>query len=92
MGDCARARLRKWPKFIKHIQDIARANSPVSKFELAADAIVTGDLPALISLLRENPKLAPGAFDLRSRSASDSLRSGQWVEDFRQKTPKNIVE
>src|SRR5262245_15557986 len=47
-----------WPKFIKHIEETARANSPVSKFELAADAIVTGDLPALNRLLTENPELA----------------------------------
>ena len=40
-----------WPKFIKHIEEMARASSPVSKFELAADAIVTGDLPALDRLL-----------------------------------------
>src|SRR5215469_15829151 len=46
-----------WPKFIKHIQEIVRANSSVSKFELAADAIITGDLPALNHLLRENPEL-----------------------------------
>src|SRR5207249_12018216 len=32
-----------WPKFAKHIQQIVRIDSPVSRFELAADAIVTGD-------------------------------------------------
>src|SRR5262245_49384418 len=46
-----------WPKFIKHIQETARANSQVSKFELAADAIMTGDLAALNRLLRESPEL-----------------------------------
>jgi len=29
-----------WPKFIKHVQEVTRANSPISRFELAADAIV----------------------------------------------------
>src|SRR5262245_46964624 len=36
-----------WPRFVKHIQEVVRANSPVSQFEIAADAIVTGDVSAL---------------------------------------------
>src|SRR5437763_905020 len=31
-------------KFAKHLEALAHANSPVSKFEDAADAIVSGDL------------------------------------------------
>src|SRR6185369_15922942 len=46
-----------WPKFVRHIQALAQADSPVTKFELAADAIVTGDLVSLKRLLRENPEL-----------------------------------
>jgi len=81
-----------WPKFIKHIQQIARANSPVSIFELAADAIVTGDLPALSRLLRENPELAR-ARSTRSHGAPlIHYVAANGVENFRQKTPKNIVE
>src|SRR5690242_362475 len=41
-----------WPKFVKHIQELVRADSAVSRFELAADAIVTGDLQGLKRLLR----------------------------------------
>jgi hypothetical protein len=44
-----------WPKFVKHIEALTREKSPVSQFELAADAIVTGDAAALERLLRENP-------------------------------------
>src|SRR6266571_7996291 len=44
-----------WPRFVKHIQELVRSDSPVSRFELAADAIVMGDLLALKRLLRENP-------------------------------------
>jgi hypothetical protein len=80
-----------WPKFIKHIQEIARANSPVSKFELAADAIVTGDLPALISLLRENPELARARSTRAHGAPLIHYVAANGVEDFRQKTPKNIV-
>src|SRR5262245_61661037 len=46
-----------WPRFVKHIQELVRANSPVSNFELAADAIVTGDVTALKRLLAENLEL-----------------------------------
>src|ERR1051325_11364359 len=46
-----------WPKFVKHIEALTRADSPVSKFELAADAIVNGGVTALKRLLRENPEL-----------------------------------
>src|SRR5262245_48601142 len=33
-----------WPKFARHVEGLARANSPVSVFEAAADAIITGDV------------------------------------------------
>src|SRR5256885_15705245 len=42
-----------WPKFVKHIQELARTDSPVSSFELAVEAIVTGDVAVLSRLLRE---------------------------------------
>jgi len=81
-----------WPKFIKHIQEIVRVDSPISKFELAADAIVDGNLPALERLLRENPILSR-ARSTRSHGAPlIHYVAANGVEDFRQKTPKNIVE
>src|ERR1700678_207145 len=46
-----------WPKFAKHLEALARKNSSVSRFEAAADAIVTGDAKALERLLREDPLL-----------------------------------
>ncbi len=36
-----------WPKFAKHLEALARASSPVSKFEAAVDAIVSGDAARL---------------------------------------------
>ena len=81
-----------WPKFIKHIEEAARANSRVCKFELAADAIVTGDLLALDRLLAENPEL-PQARSTRAHGAPlIHYVAANGIEDFRQKTPKNIVE
>src|SRR5438876_8332254 len=43
-----------WPKFVTHIEGLQRANSSVSKFERAVDAIVSGDAATLGRLLREN--------------------------------------
>jgi ankyrin repeat protein len=81
-----------WPKFAKHIEARTRANSSVSQFELAADAVVNGDVAALQRLLRENPEL------IRERSTREHQAtllhyvSANGVEDFRQKTPKNALE
>jgi hypothetical protein len=81
-----------WPRFIKHIHEIVRVNSEVSKFELAADAIVTGDLPTLNRLLRENPELARARSTRAHGAPLIHYVAANGVEDFRQKTPKNIVE
>src|ERR1043166_7621926 len=40
-----------WPKFGRHLQALAREQSLVSQFEAGADAIVSGDSPALERLL-----------------------------------------
>lgn len=81
-----------WPKFAQHLDDLARATTPVSQFEAAVDAIVAGDHATLATLLREHPELA------RARSSRDHgstllhYVSANGVEDFRQKTPANIVQ
>jgi ankyrin repeat protein len=81
-----------WPKFAKHLEGLARANSPVAKFEAAVDAIVNGDLARLKKLLGENPKLARARSTFEHRSILLHYVSANGVEDFRQKTPQNIVE
>jgi hypothetical protein len=81
-----------WPKFTKHLEAIGQSSSSASRFEAAADAIVSGDLPALRRLLREDPKL------IRARSAREHgatllhYVAANGVEGYRQKTPPNIVE
>jgi ankyrin repeat protein len=81
-----------WPKFVKHLEGLTRANSPVSKFELAADAIVTGDTVTLSKLLSENSELVHARSTREHRSTLLHYVSANGIEDFRQKTPKNIVE
>ncbi|MBA2527816.1 MAG: hypothetical protein H0V18_18850, partial [Pyrinomonadaceae bacterium] len=81
-----------WPKFTKHLEALARASSPVSKFEAAVDAIVSGDLAGIEKLLSENSDLVRGRSTREHRSTLLHYVSANGVEDFRQKTPKNIVE
>jgi hypothetical protein len=68
------------------------AHSPVSAFETAVDAIVSGDLATLEKLLSATPKLARARSTREHRSTLLHYVSANGVEDFRQKTPKNIVE
>jgi ankyrin repeat protein len=81
-----------WPKFAKHIDELARENSPDAEFESAADAVVTGDLATLTEMLRATPSLA------RARSARDHratllhYTAANGHEGYRQRTPKNAVE
>jgi ankyrin repeat protein len=81
-----------WPKFAKHLEALASANSPVSTFEAAVDAIVNGALARLEKLLSENPGLARARSTREHRSTLLHYVSANGVEDFRQKTPKNILE
>jgi ankyrin repeat protein len=81
-----------WPKFVAHLEAAARAYSPVSQYETAVDAIVAGDIGTLQSLLRENPELVHTRSTREHRSTLLHYVSANGVEDFRQKTPPNIVE
>jgi hypothetical protein len=81
-----------WPKFAQHLEALTRANSPVSKFELAVDAIVNGDVATLSKLLRDNPELVRARSTREHRSTLLHYISANGIEDFRQKTPKNIIE
>lgn len=81
-----------WPKFAAHVQALARANSPVSQFEIAVDAIVSGDAATLRKLLAADPGLARARSTREHGSTLLQYVSANGVEDFRQKTPRNIVE
>lgn len=81
-----------WSKFKKHIEEVLRKSSPVSKFESAADAVVKGDVATLKRLLRENPELIRQRSTRAHQSTLLHYVSANGVEDFRQKTPQNAVE
>ncbi|HJT88262.1 MAG TPA: ankyrin repeat domain-containing protein [Bryobacteraceae bacterium] len=81
-----------WPKFTGALEQMARAHSPVSQFEEAADAIVSGDIEKLRTMLRENGDLARARSTREHRSTLLHYVSANGIEDFRQKTPQNVVE
>lgn len=80
-----------WLVFARHLEAINR-NSLDRDFEAAADAVVSGDLVSLRTLLTRRPEL------IRTRSSREHhvtllhYAAANGVEDFRQKTPPNAVE
>jgi len=81
-----------WPKFAGHLEELSRARSEVSAFEAAVEAIVVGDVAKLKKLLRAHPDLVHVRSMREHRSTLLHYVSANGVEDFRQKTPKNIVQ
>ena len=81
-----------WPKFSRHLQQLAESKSHTSQFEMAADAIVNGDAGKLKRLLRENPTLVRARSTREHGATLLHYTSANGVEGYRQKTPKNIVE
>ncbi|MDQ6677008.1 MAG: ankyrin repeat domain-containing protein [Acidobacteriota bacterium] len=81
-----------WPKFAGHLEALANIKSPISEFEMAADAIVNGNSAALAKLLIDVPELARARSTRQHRSTLLHYVSANGVENFRQKTPENIIE
>jgi ankyrin repeat protein len=80
-----------WPRFASHIEAVRGSESPVSNFEFAVDAIVAGDLATLRSLLRGHPDLVRARSTRQHCATLLHYVSANGMEDYRQKTPKNIV-
>ncbi|MGA3186680.1 MAG: ankyrin repeat domain-containing protein [Bryobacteraceae bacterium] len=79
-----------WPKFSKHLRELQKS-SPVSRFEAAADAVVEGDAATLKRLLDKDPRLARANSTREHGATLLHYVSANGVENFRQKTPANIV-
>lgn len=88
-----------WPALAQWAEAVNQDGSPVAQFESAVEAVITGDLAALQSLLRENPEL------VRARSTRITPHdppqhratllhyiAANGVEGYRQKTPTNAVD
>jgi ankyrin repeat protein len=82
-----------WPEFARHLQALARQDhsSPIAAFEAAVDAIVAGDLPTLEKLLTDHPNLAHARSTREHGATLLHYISANGVENYRQKTPPNIV-
>lgn len=98
-GDIAGAResiarahgFESWSRFAKFLNALGQKSSAIARFEAAADAIVAGKLTTLKRLLRNGPRLVR-ARSMREHGATLlHYVSANGVEDWRQKTPQNIV-
>ena len=81
-----------WTTFAKHVEALRSKTSSIANFETAADAIANGELSKLKKLLRQNPKLITQRSTRAHRSTLLHYVSANGIEDFRQKTPSNILE
>lgn len=82
-----------WPRLTKHIESLSRADSAseIVHFERAVDAIVTGDASTLARLLRDHPSLIRAHSTRRHHAMLLHYVAANGVENYRQKTPNNIV-
>ena len=89
---------RDWPALAAYALAVTAKGSPVEQFETAVEAIITGDLPGLQTLLGNHPEL------IRARSTRitnhDPAKhratllhyiAANGVEDYRQMSSKNAV-
>ncbi len=89
---------QSWAALALYVEAVTQAGSPVVQFESAVEAVITGDLAALESVLRGNPELVRARstrithFDPPvHRSTLLHYVAANGVEGYRQKTPKNAV-
>ena len=64
----------------------------VARFEAAVEAVISGDLTALRSMLRDHPELARARSTRRHHATLLHYLGANGVEGGRQKTPPNAVE
>jgi ankyrin repeat protein len=81
-----------WSILAGHIAGLKDPGSPVSRFEAAVDAVVSGDIDSLEKALRDDPGLIRRRSTRSHRATLLHYVSANGVEDFRQKTPGNAVE
>jgi ankyrin repeat protein len=89
---------QSWPALAAYVEAVTRESSPVCQFESAVEALITGDVATLESLLRENPELVRARstrvthFDPPvHRATLLHYVAANGVEGYREKSPKNAV-
>ena len=81
-----------WSKLAKHLEALTRKESRVLQFELAVEAIITGDVATLKSLLRENPELVQTRSTREHHATLLHYAGANAVEGYRQKTPQDAAK
>ena len=78
-----------------HLTEFARAvnaDPAVRRFETAAQAVISGDLPVLRSMLQEHPDLVTARSTRRHHATLLHYLAANGVENGRQRTPENALE
>lgn len=77
---------------VAEFAEAVRRDGPVSRFEKAVEAVVSGDAASLRSMLRDNPDLVHARSKRRHHATLLHYVGANGVEGERQKTPANAVE
>jgi ankyrin repeat protein len=80
-----------WEHFAEFTAQLKDASSPVSRFERAVDAVVSGDTSSLHRELTDSPDLARARSERTHHSTLLHYVGANGVEGWRQRTPKNAV-
>jgi ankyrin repeat protein len=80
-----------WAALAAFTREVAH-DGPVSRFESAVEAVVSGDESALASMLRDDPALARARSSRRHGATLLHYVGANGVEGDRQRTPANAVE
>ena len=80
-----------WADLVEFTDAISR-DGPVARFETAVEAVISGDVAALRSMLHENPQLVRARSTRRHHATLLHYVAANGVEGGRQKTPANAVE
>ena len=81
-----------WQDLAAWVTAVIQPGSPAARFEAAVEAIVAGDIPALQTLLQDDPSLI-SARSMRSHHSMLLHYTGtNGVENYRQRYPPNAVE
>lgn len=88
-----------WPRLAEYVDAVTQDGSPVCRFESSVEAVISGDVTSLGSLLREDPELVRARstrvthFDPPAHRATLlHYVAANGVEGYRQTTPTNAVD
>lgn len=80
-----------WARLVQHIEGLGDRACSIARFEQAADAIVGGEIDVLRRLLDADSALVDARSTREHRATLLHHVAANGVEDFRQRTPANIV-